>query len=74
MGIRATKMTSTHLGDSGNLAMLLFLQIPALKCMEASRMVTDLLVTGQTCSVVFCRAALAHQFARMARPRQPDRA
>jgi hypothetical protein len=52
------EMASTHLEEFGNLAMLFFPQAPALKCMEAMRMVTDLSVPGQMCSVVFCRAAL----------------
>ena len=55
-GIR--KVASTHFEKFGNLAMLFFPQAPILKCMEAVRMVTDLSVPGQMCSVVFCRAAL----------------
>ena len=55
---RVRKVASTHLERFGSLAMLFFPQAPVLKCMEALRMVTDLVGSGQTCSVIFCRAAL----------------
>src|SRR5271165_3282288 len=70
---RVSKVASTHFERFGNLAMLFFPQAPVLKCMEAVRMVTDLLGSGQTCSVVFCPAALEFCLTRMARSRSPAR-
>ena len=48
---------------------LFFRPVASPHCMEAVRMLTDLPDLGQTCSVLFCRAALEHRIARMARPR-----
>lgn len=52
---KAKEMASTRFEKFGSLAMLfsLFCQAPVLNCMEAVRMVTDLRVSGQMCSVVF---------------------
>ena len=58
-------MASMRFENYGNLAMVFFCvrETTTPHSMEAMWMVIDLLDSGQTCSVLFCRAAVEHRIA-----------